>query len=97
MDNRYTQACLKAAEIVLDEHSYSDEYSFDGVADCAVCLVESPDGWDVYLKERNATINRETHINVIDAIIDLINRVAGRNAAAIRDEFYNLLLSKDIA
>ncbi len=97
MDSRYNQKCLNAAETVLSNHFRSDMYSFDGVADCAVCLVQSENGWDVYLKERNSLSNLTTHMNVMDAIIDMINRISGREAEQIPSEYYNLVLQKDIA
>ena len=91
IDDKNYRKYLNAAETVLKNHFRSNIYSFDGITDCAVCLVQDEKGWNVYLKERNAISNLVTHMDIVDAIIDMINRISGREAEIIKSEFYNLL------
>ena len=94
MDNRYNERCLTTADQILRNHFRPDMFSFDGIADCAVCLVKGDSGWDVYLKERDTESDKITHLNVIDAIVDMINRIGGTESEKIRSEFYETMFEK---
>ena len=95
MDKRNEEYYLKAAKSVLEKHIPSDMFSFSGKADCAVCLIKEDEHWKVYETEKGSSFDEATYEIVIDAIIDMLNRLSEDDGTELRKEFYELVLVKE--
>lgn len=94
MSKEYEKVCLNALNTVLKEYVPTTWYSVGGAKESAACL-EEEGGWIVYDFERGNRFSISKHDNIIEACLDLVRRVGGKEQAArLIDDFLSMVIGK---
>ncbi len=97
MDKYAEQACIKAAQEIFSKNYNPDEYSLNGASESAICLEKNNENWEVYEFERNSKDNKAIYSNIVEALLNMIDRLAGENASALKESFLTAVIGKQTA
>ena len=98
MEKYVEQTCINAAEKILHQDFSRDEYCLNGASESAICLENSNGHWDVFLYERNARENEIKHSNIVEALFDMFERLAGKAGAdGLKEHFLAAIIGKQTA
>ncbi len=98
MEKYVEQTCLKAADDILHQDFSRDEYCLNGASECAICLDNKDGQWEVFLYERNVREHETHHSNIVEALFDMFERLAGKaDADSLKEHFLNAVIGKQTA
>lgn len=89
--------CLNVLNELLKNNFSINEYSLNGPKECAVCLERKGDLWEVYEKERNSYNDKVVFGNVVEACIEMIERMFLSKSDKAKKDFFESIIISDIA
>lgn len=89
--------CINALELLLKAHFSEDEYCLNGPKESAICLEKNNSNWIVYDKERNSRNNEVSFSNVVEACLEMIERMFLSKSDESKTEFLESIVVSKIA
>lgn len=87
--------CLSALGKLFLKCFNQDEFSLNGPKECAVCLEKTASGWQVYEKEKESYNNLIIFDNLIEACLNMIERMTSNNVE-LKNIFLDMVISEKI-
>lgn len=89
--------CINILNSLLKENFTADEYSLDGPKESAVCLEKANLSWRVYDKEKNSRNDERIFSNVVEACLEMIERLFLSRSNQAKSEFLDSIIISRIA
>lgn len=89
--------CINVLDLLLRESFCIDEYSLNGPKESAVCLERKNLGWCVYDKEKNSLNDEKDFSNVVEACLEIIERMFLSKSNEIKSKFLDAIIVEKTA
>lgn len=89
--------CLSALENLLKGYFNESEYCLNGEKESAVCLERKDSFWEVFEKEKNSFNDKCVFGNVVEACLNIIDRMFLSQADEAKSRFLDTIISSKSA